>query len=477
MAFAKRLAEVFRDYITDGVPASGVQKPVKSDIRAWGLEVEKRTTKGDDIASASTLNLDSATGYLVDITGNTTITAVTLSEGLECWARFTGTPQITVGASLVGNANGGNIQMAAGDMVLFKGYASSIVRFWVFRLNGKPLTAPSLFDLPTTLGFDQPWNLAISASVAGSALTVAVKGIDGSDPSATNPVAVPFRSATATSGTPTWRSITSALSLTISSGSTMGSANNTAFRIWLVLFDDAGTVRLGAINCLSGTSIYPLGAASISSSTAEGGAGAADSAHVFYTGTAISSKAYRVVGFMEWSAGLATAGTWSAGPTTVQLFGPGIALPGQTVQHVRTTSGAVATGTTALPYDDSVPQSTEGDQYMGQAITPTSAANVLAVEMIGMFAHSSSGVGVGMALFQDSVASALAAVFQTSQAANAAFVMKLQHWMLAGTTSSTTMKMRAGGGTGATVTINGTGGSRLYGGAATSFLDVRELMA
>jgi hypothetical protein len=39
--FAKLIAEIFRDYATDGVPASGAHKPVKSDIRAWGLTVEK----------------------------------------------------------------------------------------------------------------------------------------------------------------------------------------------------------------------------------------------------------------------------------------------------------------------------------------------------------------------------------------------------------------------------------------------------
>ena len=366
--------------------------------------------------------------------------------------------------------------LAAGDMVLFKGYAASIVRFWVFRLNGKPLTTPSLYDLPS-LGFDQPWNLAISASVAASALTISITGIDGNAPSSTNPVTIPFRSATATSGTPVWRSLTSALSLVISSGSTMGTANSTPFRLWLVLFDDAGTVRLGAINCLSGTNIYPLAANGLASSTAEGGAGAADIAQVIYTGTAVSSKAFRVIGFMDWGSGLATAGTWASAPTLVQLFGPGVALPGQVVQHVRSQTGAVATGTTALPYDDTPPQITEGDQYMSQAITPTSACNVLAIEAVGMLAHSSTGTGIGMALFQDAVASALAGVFSAAPTAAYSICLKLQHWMLSATSSSTTMRIRAGGGAGATTTFNGTAGGRIFGNVAASYLDIREIMA
>jgi hypothetical protein len=40
MSFAKRLAEIWRDYVTDGVPASGAHDIVKSDMRAWGLAVE-----------------------------------------------------------------------------------------------------------------------------------------------------------------------------------------------------------------------------------------------------------------------------------------------------------------------------------------------------------------------------------------------------------------------------------------------------
>jgi len=36
----KTAAEIFRDYETDGVPASGPHKPIKSDIRDWGASVE-----------------------------------------------------------------------------------------------------------------------------------------------------------------------------------------------------------------------------------------------------------------------------------------------------------------------------------------------------------------------------------------------------------------------------------------------------
>ncbi len=47
--------------------------------------------------------------------------------------------------------------------------------------------------------------------------------------------------------------------------------------------------------------------------------------------------------------------------------------------------------------------------------------------------------------------------------------------MTAGTTTPTTFHVRAGGATGATVTVNGSSGSRLYGGAVTSSITITEI--
>lgn len=131
---------------------------------------------GADIAAATTLNLDAATGYLIDITGNTQIDAVTLADGRERWCRFTGTPQLTNGASLV--VPGGTRAMAAGDYVRFMGYAAGVVRAIVFPANGKA-TIPSAFSditsKPTTLaGYgitDQVERVIAASGLAGSSHT------------------------------------------------------------------------------------------------------------------------------------------------------------------------------------------------------------------------------------------------------------------------------------------------------------------
>lgn len=85
------------------------------------------SAQGADIASATTLNLDNATGNVVDVTGTTTITGIALSQGRWRLVRFTGALTLTHGASLV-LPGAANITTAAGDWALFIGGASSVVR-------------------------------------------------------------------------------------------------------------------------------------------------------------------------------------------------------------------------------------------------------------------------------------------------------------------------------------------------------------
>lgn len=87
---------------------------------------------GADVASATTTNLETATGNLVDVTGTTTITAITLSEGHERTVRFTGALILTNGASLV-LPGAANITTVAGDFAIFRGYAAGVVRCVDYR--------------------------------------------------------------------------------------------------------------------------------------------------------------------------------------------------------------------------------------------------------------------------------------------------------------------------------------------------------
>ena len=75
-------------------------------------------------------------------------------------------------------------------------------------------------------------------------------------------------------------------------------------------------------------------------------------------------------------------------------------------QIVATQTGAVATGTTTFPEDDTIPQNTEGDEYMTLAITPKSSTSRLMITA-QVFGSVSSGTRWGIGLFKDSTADAL----------------------------------------------------------------------
>jgi len=78
------------------------------------------------IASATSLDLTNYAGDVVNITGNTTISSVTLPDGASVLARFSGTPQLTHGSSLV-VSGGASRTMVAGWQCLFRGSASGVV--------------------------------------------------------------------------------------------------------------------------------------------------------------------------------------------------------------------------------------------------------------------------------------------------------------------------------------------------------------
>jgi len=180
---------------------------------------------------------------------------------------------------------------------------------------------------------------SITATVAANALTVTL-----------NPTTLDFRSATLTSGTVVSRPITSAISVVVSSGSTLGTVSTVQSRIVVLALDNAGTVELAVVNISGSNDLTETG---VISTTAEGGAGAADSASVIYSATARTNVAYRVVGYVESTQ--ATAGTWVTAPSTIQGYG-GQALAsmssigyGQTWQTVTRTVGTTYYNTTGKP--------------------------------------------------------------------------------------------------------------------------------
>lgn len=217
-----------------------------------------------------------------------------------------------------------------------------------------------------------------------------------------------------------------------------------------------------------------------------------------FTGTAVSEVVYytsKGANFVTIPSAVAGAGRGMYGTpaafasgTTVKMtvnadywkelqnghaFGAGIP-----VQMTSGLSGAVATGTTLIPYDDTIPQITEGDQYLTLSITPRSATNRLRID-VDFMASSDRGAGnhiIG-ALFQDATAGALAASAQYVTTSTAAGNVKFSHDMVAGTTSSTTFRLRCGQESAGTMTFNGQSAARRFGGISVSSIKIIEYKA
>lgn len=148
---------------------------------------------------------------------------------------------------------------------------------------------------------------------------------------------------------------------------------------------------------------------------------------------------------------------------------------GEVVQVVNVQNNTLSTGTTELPTDDTIPQNTEGDEIMTLAITPLDAANILEFECVAFMASTTAANAIALALFQDATASALAVGAESLFHANELQNVVLKFQMVAGTTSSTTFKIRAGGGNvSEVVTINGVNGARLWGGVLVSSMTITE---
>jgi hypothetical protein len=171
----------------------------------------------------------------------------------------------------------------------------------------------------------------ITGSVATSALTITL-----------NPTSLDFRSATIGSGTVTTVSNSAAISVVVPSTATLGTVSAVQSRLVVLAINNAGTMELAVTNISGGSDLSETGVISTTLIAA-----ASNSATLYYSTTARTSVAYRVVGYIESTQ--ATAGTWATAPSTIQGYG-GQAVAamsslgyGQTWQLV---TGSRALGTT-----------------------------------------------------------------------------------------------------------------------------------
>ncbi len=153
---------------------------------------------------------------------------------------------------------------------------------------------------------------------------------------------------------------------------------------------------------------------------------------------------------------------------------------GAILQCLQNTYVTNANLTTAIPYDDTTPTSSEGTQVLSQAITPADNTNKVLC-LVFLWGTGASGV-TSAALFRGTTCINAAAVMSTSTGADVtdnagAFVLALAFLDSPASASAQTYTVRVGPDTAAVMRLNGTTGARRFGGASACTLTLMEVAA
>jgi len=315
---------------------------------------------GSDIASASTVDLTAATGNTVRITGTTAITAFTMTAGQQMELIAVGALPLTYNATTM-NINGGvSYTCTAGDRLSVTKDNAGVVRVSVTKQDGTAVMS-STSDIKSFT--------AVANTPANSITITVPAGIQT------------FRNSTLNNGQPVQRVAASTKTLVISSGSTLGIPNGVLGRVAVLAIDNGTNWDIGVVNLAGGSQ---LDEANLISTTAEGGAGAADSASVIYSASALSSKPYRVIGLFDTTQ--TTSGTYVTALSLVQGTG-GQALAalssigyGQSVQNL---AGSRAVSTTYY-------NTTGKPIYLNISVTSTLGSSSL-ITVNGVGTYTSGG--------------------------------------------------------------------------------------
>jgi hypothetical protein len=319
--------------------------------------------QGADIASAATINLTTATGNTLTITGTVATSAVTLGAGMTRLVRAAGAWPLTYNATTNNITGGVSTVLSAGDHVLYHNI-SGVIYGLIIKQNG--LSAMIADKI-------QPATCTQSAG----ALTF---GISASS--------LDFRSTTLTTGVPVTIN-NAALSLVLPSGGTLGFITTVLGRAVLVAINNAGTTELAVINQAGGNSLDETGLIN----TTAIGAGST-SANVFYSTTARTGVAYRVVGFVD---AINTAGAWG-NPSLVQGFGGNNNIKSASMVRLHTANGYGSTNTVIRRFTTVLKNQGSDITYSDSATLGTTftinASGVYAISYTENFTNSYVGISL-----------------------------------------------------------------------------------
>lgn len=150
------------------------------------------------------------------------------------------------------------------------------------------------------------------------------------------------------------------------------------------------------------------------------------------------------------------------------------AIPGSVIQVANFTTGAVATGTATIPYDNTIPQITEGTQFMSLNFTPKRANSRLLIQFVWNGSHSLVDSTLITALF-DGSANAVCVEYQAIEGAYYTKQIVGNAFYQVASVAPITFSVRAGSNTASTVTFNGPAGVAYFGGKIASSITITEI--
>jgi hypothetical protein len=148
---------------------------------------------------------------------------------------------------------------------------------------------------------------------------------------------------------------------------------------------------------------------------------------------------------------------------------------GTTLQTVSSILQSEASSTGAFPYDNTIPQNSEGAEFTTAAITAAHASNKFHVSVFAQVSSNGNTGRVIVALFQDSVANALACGATQVSNSGGMITIAFDYIAAAGDTSAHTFKMRYGRPDATTAYVNRTGSDLDLGNKISSGMIIREI--
>ena len=163
-------------------------------------------------------------------------------------------------------------------------------------------------------------------------------------------------------------------------------------------------------------------------------------------------------------------------PTGHRIISPdvgGIIAPGMMIQQVSVQSGALIISTVAIPWDDTIPQITEGTEAFNVSITPKFATSKLRID-ITLITGTVTAIYTTGALFLGTGADALAAATIINSSGDPA-TLTFTHHMTAPGTGTYIFRARYGGHNANASSLNGYNGIRKLGGVSASSMTITEI--